>query len=375
MAGLVAALLLTACAPPTAQPAKPADGFGHVGRWTTLPDAPLEPRHAATGVWLDGRYVVLGGWSAPPCPANASCVSPEDPPRRDGAVFDPAAGTWEKLPDAPVPLTGAAVVLGSTLYVFTPDLGRPDAPSTFLAYDSDDRSWRTLPRPKVNYPYLVATDRAVLAISGTDETTPVRDFTFDPRRELWSTLPDDSLGPSFDRSALWVDDRLLLMAHDLVPNPGSERPSLLRLAELDRSGRTWSAPAETGILGGGAVWASGRVVWTSTDSADGGEVNNWGRSYPDGGILDPATGRWSSLPEPPQAPGYPGLFMTVDGQAAVGGHLLDPVTRTYTEIPAAPGARRTAETVVAGDGAVLAWGGYVEDDLENLASGQLLRLR
>lgn len=373
---LLAVLLLSsACAPEMATPIGPGDRFGQVGRWTPLPKAPLEPRHAATGVWLDGRFLVLGGWSGPPCPANADCTSPEAPPRRDGAAFDPVAGTWEKLPDAPVPLTGSAVVLGSTLYVLTPNLGRKDAPATFLSYAAADQTWRTLPRPTVSYPYLVATDRAVLAISGSDETTPVRDFAFDPRRELWTALPDDPLGPSFDRAALWTDDRLLLMAHDLVPNPGSERPSLLRMTELDVGRGTWSDPSYTEILGSGGVWASGRVVWTSTDSADGGEVNNWGRSYPYGGILDPATGRWSDLPEPPSARGYPGLFKTVDGRPPVGGHLLDPVALTYTEIPTPPGAPRTAETVVAGDGALLAGGGYVEDDLENLASGHLLRLR
>lgn len=371
---LAVLLLVSACASDMVTPIRPGDRFGQVGRWSSLPDAPLQPRHAAMGAWLAGRSIVLGGWAGKPCPANADCVT-SGLPLRDGAAFDPATGTWHRLPDAPVPLLGTVVVLGSTLYVLTSDLRLRDAPRTFLSYDADDRLWRRLPLPDAEWVGLVATDREVLAISSSDENRPVRDYAYDPGRRRWRALPDDPLGPSYDRRALWLGDRLLLGAKELVPNPGSERPSLVRLAELDVGRGTWSAPSDTEILGSKAVWASGRVVWTSTDSADGGEVDNWGRSYPDGGILDPATGRWSTLPEPPSARGHPGLSTTVDGQATVGGHLLDPVTRTYTELPAPPGDPRTAETVVVGDGTLLAWGGYHENDLENLASGHLLRLR
>jgi len=52
---------------------------------------------------------------------------------------------------------------------------------------------------------------------------------------------------------LWLDDRLLLMARDLVSNPGFDRPSLVRLAQLDVPRRIWSVPSDTEILGGGAV--------------------------------------------------------------------------------------------------------------------------
>jgi hypothetical protein len=52
-------------------------------------------------------------------------------------------------------------------------------------------------------------------------------------------------------------------------------------------------------LGVGEFFAvGGRLVNPSLGWADGGQ-NEWGRRYPNGGILDPTTGRWSSLPKGP----------------------------------------------------------------------------
>ena len=42
-----------------------------------------------------------------------------------------------------------------------------------------------------------------------------------------------------------------------------------------------------------------RLINPTLGGADGGDSNNWGRSYPYGGILDPASGSWSALPNPP----------------------------------------------------------------------------
>ena len=77
----------------------------------------------------------------------------------------------------------------------------------------------------------------------------------------------------------------------------------------------------------------------TTGGADGGEVNGYGRVIPFGGRLDPATGTWSRLPDPPaeytggwtvEAPG--GTVMAADGW------LYDDQAETWTRLPRPMGA-------------------------------------
>jgi len=76
------------------------------GAWERLPDPPLSVREAATAVAVGSEALFLGGSDAPPCPPNASCVASGEPALRDGAAFDPAAGTWERIASAPVGSAG-----------------------------------------------------------------------------------------------------------------------------------------------------------------------------------------------------------------------------------------------------------------------------
>src|SRR3712207_6366397 len=104
LAALVAAAaLLSGCA---AQPPvlTPGETSAHrAGVWSKLPDSPLSARRESVGAWLEDRFVLVGGWSGPPCPPNAGCVEPEDPPHRDGARFDPITAEWQRIADAPIP--------------------------------------------------------------------------------------------------------------------------------------------------------------------------------------------------------------------------------------------------------------------------------
>ena len=58
--------------------------------------------------------------------------------------------------------------------------------------------------------------------------------------------------------------------------------------------------------------------------ADGGEVNGWGRTVPEGGTLDPVTGTWGRLADAPR-PGSGGWLATALGGAriATDGFLYD----------------------------------------------------
>src|SRR5688572_28831883 len=70
--------------------------------WKELPAPPLSPRVFPAGFWTVEEVVLVGGSDAPPCPPNASCTVPRTPPLSDGAAYDPHAGTWRPIADAPV---------------------------------------------------------------------------------------------------------------------------------------------------------------------------------------------------------------------------------------------------------------------------------
>ena len=98
---------------------------------------------------------------------------------------------------------------------------------------------------------------------------------------------------------VWTGREVVLLGHELVPNPGSDRPSLVRAATFDPETEVWRRLPDSEILGGFEYWewSGGRVVNAVPPTSDGGQVNNYGRHYPHGGMLDPATGEWFGLPE------------------------------------------------------------------------------
>ncbi|MEU0558546.1 hypothetical protein [Dactylosporangium sp. NPDC006015] len=362
VATLAVAVILAGCAPAGGQP--PAADRA----WTAVAQAPLAARNDALGVWDGRRFVVVGGSAEPPCPPTASCRPVTA--LTDGAAYDPADGTWRPIAAAPVPLGvgDQLVAAGGRVYALTP--------SGFLVYDGD--RWTKLPPPPGAGTLLDAGGTPVV-IAGTDEHGLTVDAAFDVATGAWRVLPDDPLGPSFDRTAVWTGDRLLLGAKDLVPDPGATKPSLLRLAALDAALTTWAAPTTTEILGGSVTTAGGAVVWTGTGSADGGQVGNWGRAYAEGGILAFATGTgtWRPLPAAPRRAGPLPIDppLSTGSRVTVGGHLLDPATGEWLRLPDPPGGRRFAATVVAGPDMVLLWGGAVERDAgRNLGDGHLLRV-
>ena len=143
-----------------------------------------------------------------------------------------------------------------------------DSPVTFLSYDPERNTWTKHPLPP-GAGALVATDSALVQIGDSDEREPAVDAAFDPKTNAWQRLPDDPLGPSFARSAVWVDHSLVLAAGDLVDNPGSKAPVLVRIARLDQNLKRWTKLPAGQILGNALVGVADRAVWADDGSADG----------------------------------------------------------------------------------------------------------
>lgn len=269
-----------------------------------------------------------------------------------------------------------SVVLGRTLYLWVPgNPGRPAAPQAFLAYRISEDRWQRLPLPR-HADRLQGFARAgsqLVAYSRSDERGEHPDLLFDPGSQSWTELPADPLSPSFDRYMASSGHELLLFEHELVSNPGSDRPAVTRAAAYDLAAQTWRRLPDSEILGSSPWFAvSDLLVNPVLGGADGGEVGGWGRTYPYGGILDPESGDWSALANPPTGDeAFGSGVLTASGGHYFGyaGWILDATTHTWIEIPSLDGGELvTGRTVVAVGTDLLVFGGvaWVEADGELL---------
>ncbi|MFK3985202.1 hypothetical protein ACI2K4_33115 [Micromonospora sp. NPDC050397] len=357
---LCALLVLAGCAPGTASRTLPA--VGELA-WREIAGSPLAPRQGALGLWTGREVLLIGGSDEPPCPPNADCGL-DRTPLADGAALDPRTGLWRRLASSPHPFAIASgVVLGGTAYVL-PGGGEPRGQPGLLAYDIAGDRWRELPVPFDPTRYGIAgTGDRLVAYLLSDETGDGADFALDPSTGTWQRLPDDPLGPSFDRTVAWSGAELVLFGRELVPDPNGEKPAIARAAVLD-PGAVWRRLPDSTILSAGPwLLDEGRLVNPTLGGADGGRVDNWGATYPFGGILDVAGGRWSALPAPPGgvtvSAGARGrsnaLYLDVDGW------LLDTTTQRWVRVPDAPDPEPTGHTLVAAGTEMLLFGGGRHD--------------
>jgi hypothetical protein len=332
--GLLVILLVAACGCAELESAQRSSDA-----WDRLPAAPLSPRESATALSIGGEAVFVGGSDADPCPPTADCAAPGAPPLRDGAAFDPGPRRWETIADAPVGFSFAhtAVADGAAYLLVPGERGRPGAPAAFLRYQRAEDRWTRLPLPPdARRRGLAAAGEQVVAYAESDEGGRVPDVVFDPASGDWTPLPDDPLPPSFGRTMAWSGHELVLFAQELVPQPGSREPAVLIAAAFDPQGGTWRRLPDSEILGGGARWfAHGdQLLLPALGSADGGEVGNWGRSYPNGGILD--RDRWLPLPDPPEGQDEFSAGIVAGGRAdfwGVTGWIFDAAAEDWNAVP------------------------------------------
>lgn len=355
-------------------------GGESAGSWERLPDPPVSPRQNAVTVGLGERVLVVGGSDAQPCASGAECVVPDVPSLADGAIYDGRSDQWQRIADAPLPIEWAhTAVIGSTVYMWVPDTGRPDSHLAFLEYDTGEDEWAKLPLPphaENGYCCLIAAaGDVIVAYPSSDEQGEIPDHLFEPETGEWTEVPADPLSPAFDREMVWSGAELILFAKELVPQPGSERPSLSQVAALDLGAREWRALPETGSLGGGGALVDGRIVNPRLGWADGGEVNNWGREYPYGGVLDPNSGEWTELPEAPDGQDEVGAGLYAGGEAHYvndSGWVLDLQAGEWGRIEPRPGSSdEPGGPVTQGDGvsalgeSLFVFGGVRWDDWED----------
>jgi hypothetical protein len=352
----VVLLLTAACGAPTSDGAA-THGEG-TGTWHKLSAPPLSPRQGAITAWTGTEALFLGGDTGPPCPAGADCAAPPAG-ARDGAAFDPERDSWHKTAPAPVPLEPYAsrAVIGDEVWVV--------AEGALLSYDASADAWTThrAPSSLPEYGQVVADGGRIVVIRGERHLSDDPDEVYDTVAHTWSRLPADPLDPAFDRMLTSTSAGLVLTGHDLVDQPGSDKPSFVRAALLAPEADRWKLLADSDQLGGGIwTWTGKRMVDPTPGGADGGEVNGYGRTIPSGGILDPVTGDWSRLPHPPKyLTGGWGVEALGGPLAAGAGWIYDDRDETWTKVPRpADGPSRAGSAVWAGE-QLIALGG-VDDD-------------
>jgi hypothetical protein len=370
---LLPAWALTACADDGEEPVvaespadeSPADGH----EWERLPDPPIPDRLRTVVAWTGAELLVVGGdqfW----CPPSAGCTAPEEPPLADGALLDPAANTWRRIADAPVGFYAAssAVTLDGVVYLLASTDYQGGA--ELLAYDVATDTW-SRPAPPVEhfdwYHLVVAGDRLV-AYPSSEETGITGDFVLDPATGDWTPLPEDPVSPAFDRRMVWSAPHLYLLDKENVPNPGSDEPSLLRVSRLDLDAGAWERLPDSELIGGGVTFLAddGLLVSPILGGADGGEVNGWGRTYPNGGVFDVEHETWRALPDGPDAEvggsrGSGAFGSTSAVYWAIEGDVLDVNGEDWIDLVAPDGLdeQATPAVVAAGRDAVAYVGGEV----------------
>ncbi|HEX2074490.1 MAG TPA: META domain-containing protein [Geodermatophilus sp.] len=352
---LAASLLLAGCADAGGNPGAPGSPSG---TWRELPPAPVSPRLGAVTAWTGSEVLFLGGDVGPPCPPNVACDREPDAVR-DGAAFDPARGSWRRTADAPLPLAYAPrVVLGDVVVLLTG--------GQLLSYDASDDAWTTHEPPEGALDAVgLGTDGSRIVIArGERRAGDPPDQLYDLATRAWTPVPEDPLGPAFDRVYVGTPAGLVLTGKELVPDPGVE-PTPVRAAVLDPGSLSWTRLPDSEQVGGWRwTWTGRRMVDPTPGGVDGGETNAYGRTYPLGGVLDPATGTWGPLPRAPEpftggwpveAPGGP--------VTAVEGWLYDDREESWTRLPAPEnGPAQPGSAVWAGEVLVVLGGVVHEDD-------------
>jgi N-acetylneuraminic acid mutarotase len=242
----------------------------------------------------------------PPCRPGLYRTSQAKPPAPDGS--------WRLEPEAPkAQVEGSAAAIGPVIY--TAGGNEPGNLHTVLAFDTRSGRWSEPSKLPVGLNHSpAATHDGKLYLTGgflEGEAETGRVFEYDPASGRWSELPPMRQARG-GAAAVTIGDRLYVV--DGGPQPyGVEepRPPFRLLEVFDFRTQTWSTAAPppvavhhvgAAVLGGRIYLAGGRVDHEASTSAF--------VSY------DPASDRWTRLPDLPEG------RMSSLGVVAAGGRVV-----------------------------------------------------
>jgi N-acetylneuraminic acid mutarotase len=253
------------------------------GSWQRLPAAPVPLQLGLASAWT-GRELILYGLTGVARDGNVLKAS------NAVEAYDPATRTWRRLPSPPGPrvdVVQRAVWTGGRLIV-------PSAFATQI-FDSADGSWRRLARGHSGL--IVWTGRELIAWGGGCCGDAFSDgAAFDPATSTWRKLPASPLAGSAAPVGAWTGHELVIVVGNDDPDGNPWPARLARAAAYDPATNRWHRipPLPAPRNGAVAVW-DGHEVLVLGGSAGGprgkpAPLTRVGLAY------DPATNRWRRLP-------------------------------------------------------------------------------
>ncbi|KAA1421589.1 hypothetical protein F0U44_04730 [Nocardioides humilatus] len=329
-----------------------------VGGWTKAARSPLTPRYAPLMAWTGDDVLVIGGHQDTPCPPTADCAQASDP-LSDAAAYNPHTDTWRTIAAPPLRVDSGTPAVVSDGVVVTGNA------RDWWTYDPGADRWNELYTPAtVNAGPWTELDGKVYAVNSA-RTVSVLDVA----TGSWSTLPSDDLAPALTVDGLFATPAGIVLAGVNYDEAAPDEPTLTQADIWD--GESWSRLPRTGMIGWLYYWTGERIIGIEPGSADGGQTNNWGRSYPAAGALDPATGKWEPVPGldyEDRATGPAWSVEAADGPlVATQGRVFDDTTRTWTEPGIPDSAVDSNLTATWADGRLVFFGGY-DLDAQQLSS-------
>ena len=333
--------------PPPA-PTTTAGSARQSGHWQAIDAGPLATRSEPRAVWTGNEVVVVGGLLTDQYQALA-----------DGAAFDPARGSWRRIPDRPAPgRILVAVWTGEEVVTFATDGLGLETLTTGFAFNPATNRWRPVPLPpSPAVPQEAAWTGTRLLVWQPRAGSP--GALYDPAMDRWEPLPRNTVpGALSAANAVWTGTELAVEG-SISPDHGG--PAEPRLFLFDPARATWrvshALPAPLGmwpLLP--MVWSGREVIVTGSGAAplqfSDAPVPTTGAPTGPGAApvtyaYDPRADRWRTIdnPDTSYAPAYFRGVVLSGGKAAVrvgsAEHpiqLLDPVSGHWSASATPPGA-------------------------------------
>jgi hypothetical protein len=269
-------------------------------RWRVLPPSPLAPRAASTAVWTGREMVVFGGYTDEHI--GTFRVS------NDAATYDPATNTWHVIPPPPISRRAYAIGLWTGRRVLVLG-GRPAVSSADdrdgAEFDPATNSWRRVaayepPRGHIfSWLTAVKVNGLLLGFSdwyaarylghGSYTTAGGADvLSYDAARGAWRLIPKRAnalAGPEEVIGGASGHVFVRGVPYNCGPCPGPIAPELTDVYDVRHN--SWTPIATDPVAGtGGAVsaWVGHGLFSLNAGAAS---------------LYDPATARWSRLPNAP----------------------------------------------------------------------------
>jgi N-acetylneuraminic acid mutarotase len=289
--------------------------------WRQLPPAPLTPRTGAAATWTGRELIVWGGYDRSDGKSESLHAA------ADGAAYDPARGTWRRLPPAPLSAladatamwTGREVLVVGSNPAVKPDRGQGHTDGA--AYDPARDTWRRLapaPRPHGNVLHaqhavwagtrlLVWSDweqyEELPSEAGTrsfSHMPGVDAWAYDPATDRWEVLPPAPGQPAMAGAVLlWTGQEILSFGGRPYHGP----PVLhAPAARYDPEGNRWrhlaDGPLDTAAVPTALWTGASLLVWNSMSQRRGTDT-----AYEpgDAAAWDPHDNQWARLPRSPLA--------------------------------------------------------------------------